>query len=754
MEQDRRLQIFVSSTYKDLEKERQAAVKAILETGHIPAGMELFAAGDQSQMDVIRTWIKQSDVFMLILGGRYGSIEPVSGKSYIQLEYEYALELRKPLFAVVISEDYLDRKIKEYGRAVIELDNPQKQREFRDMVLSRLVEICSDSKDIELAVHKSLGEFETRPELIGWRRADKIEEVRASVTALESKIKTLERERDLLLTKVDIPNLGVKLETAGVEEVAPDIMHEAFQLAFGNITHFGDTDVFPFPIENLVFFDRPAEAVRLLDEINKQPWEGFRKSLATFLHEEGLAPVGYSGFRWVTQMDPLWNAYLLSLVIALGDEIERARVPAAKNVVFSYRFKPDTHEQTLFDNNIGWPQFQNASFDLAEKYSHVLICDIADYYLHINHQHLHNSLRRVTSKGGIVNRIMELLGVLSKGVGYGLPVGGPAARLLSELLLNDVDRLLLSNQVKFHRFVDDYHIFSQSEEEARSYLAMLSELLLAKDSLPLQKAKTRILSAEEFRSLHDPGAAENEPEALERQVLRLRLHFDYYSETREEDYDALKEEMAKFPIEEMLARQMRKSRIDQAVTKKLIQMVRFQEAPVRNSTVASLLNSLTLLYPVFSTVMVLFKGIMPDLEEGIRQRAFQVMRELIAKQSSLVRPPINLAFAVRMLAHDNSEETVQVLSHLYRDTKNMVLKRDIILAMARNHVDFWTSALLRDFDRITPWERRALLIASYTLGDEGRDFRRSVNEHLLPMEKLVSSWAAHRVEQGQLEIPL
>lgn len=197
MERDRRLQVFVSSTYKDLEKERQAAVKAILETGHIPAGMELFAAGDQSQMDVIRTWIKQSDVFMLILGGRYGSIEPVSGKSYIQLEYEYALELGKPLFAVVISDDYLDRKIKESGRAVIERENPHKEKEFRNMVLSRLVEMCNDSKDIELAVHKSLGELETRPELIGWRRADKIEEARASVTALESKINTLEREREL-----------------------------------------------------------------------------------------------------------------------------------------------------------------------------------------------------------------------------------------------------------------------------------------------------------------------------------------------------------------------------------------------------------------------------------------------------------------------------------------------------------------------------------------------------------------------------
>ena len=66
----RKLQIFVSSTYNDLLEERQAAVSAILEAGHIPAGMELFAAGDQSQWETIKRWIEESDVFMLILGGR------------------------------------------------------------------------------------------------------------------------------------------------------------------------------------------------------------------------------------------------------------------------------------------------------------------------------------------------------------------------------------------------------------------------------------------------------------------------------------------------------------------------------------------------------------------------------------------------------------------------------------------------------------------------------------------------------------
>src|SRR5215471_3135221 len=104
----KKLQVFISSTYTDMVAERQAAVEAILRAGHIPAGMELFAAGDESQLETIRRWIDDSDVFMLILGGRYGSIEPKAGKSYIELEYEYALEKKKPLFAAVISDANLD----------------------------------------------------------------------------------------------------------------------------------------------------------------------------------------------------------------------------------------------------------------------------------------------------------------------------------------------------------------------------------------------------------------------------------------------------------------------------------------------------------------------------------------------------------------------------------------------------------------------------------------------------------------------
>jgi len=172
MTHKKKLQVFVSSTYSDLREERQAAVEAILTAGHIPAGMELFAAGDQTQMDVIKRWIDESDIFFLLLGGRYGSIDPDTKKSYIQLEYEYAQQKGKPIFAVVIDEDYLKERVKVRGIEVYETDNPQQLKDFRAILLTKLVKIWHHPKDIELAVLKTLSEFARRDDLIGWIPGD------------------------------------------------------------------------------------------------------------------------------------------------------------------------------------------------------------------------------------------------------------------------------------------------------------------------------------------------------------------------------------------------------------------------------------------------------------------------------------------------------------------------------------------------------------------------------------------------------
>lgn len=101
-----KMQIFISSTYTDMLEERKATVQAVLNANHIPAGMKLFKAGNESQLQTIFRWIDECDLFLLLLGGRYGSIEPTSKKSYIQLEYEYALKNNIPVFAIVLSDRY------------------------------------------------------------------------------------------------------------------------------------------------------------------------------------------------------------------------------------------------------------------------------------------------------------------------------------------------------------------------------------------------------------------------------------------------------------------------------------------------------------------------------------------------------------------------------------------------------------------------------------------------------------------------
>jgi Domain of unknown function (DUF4062) len=212
----KRLQVFVSSTFLDLKDERQAAVKAILEAGHIPAGMELFTSGDESQLEVIKQWIDASDVYLLILGGRYGSVEENSQKSYTHIEYEYAMSLKKPLFACVMKEEYLDEKIRKgffANKDIYEQNNHGKFKAFKILVMSKVVSQCSSFIEIENTVLKKMNEFERNTDLIGWIRAS---ESTDSVLVSEE-VSRLSKENHELREYVNILNTQI-------QSSSPDLM--------------------------------------------------------------------------------------------------------------------------------------------------------------------------------------------------------------------------------------------------------------------------------------------------------------------------------------------------------------------------------------------------------------------------------------------------------------------------------------------------------------------------------------------------
>lgn len=165
---NKKYQVFVSSTFRDLEEERRDTIRTILDMKHIPAGMELFPAADVEQLVYIKKVIDECDYYLLIVGGRYGSLD-AEGISFTEREYDYAVERRKFVIAFVHSSP-----------GSISVDNSDIEprlaaalKAFKEKVMSgRLIKTWTNRTDLQLAVFQSLMlAFSTYPQ-IGWIRGD------------------------------------------------------------------------------------------------------------------------------------------------------------------------------------------------------------------------------------------------------------------------------------------------------------------------------------------------------------------------------------------------------------------------------------------------------------------------------------------------------------------------------------------------------------------------------------------------------
>lgn len=83
--------VFVSSTFEDMKDIRAAVLGMLYSTeDFMPIGMENFTASDSSQLDYIRERLDDTDIYVLLLGGRYGTLTPRGDRSYTHEEYEMA----------------------------------------------------------------------------------------------------------------------------------------------------------------------------------------------------------------------------------------------------------------------------------------------------------------------------------------------------------------------------------------------------------------------------------------------------------------------------------------------------------------------------------------------------------------------------------------------------------------------------------------------------------------------------------------
>lgn len=534
-------------------------------------------------------------------------------------------------------------------------------------------------------------------------------------------------------------------------------MNKYFELAIDNITKYGDTDIFPFPLENLMFYDNKKQTIELLNEINKD----FQKYLEEYppVNISTCVPLGYTGFRWATQIDPIWNAYYLGLVLSITPKFEAQRIPKEENVVYSYRFNPNK-SGSLFDRDFNWMQFQKKSLELAkeEEYKTVLSCDIANFYDRISHHVLENVVDRLELNNDAPNKIRDLIKKFSETVSCGLPIGGPASRILAELALNNIDQHLKLHSIKFCRFVDDFNIFVGSESKALSVLNMLTKYLMNNEVLSLQQNKTQIYSSDEFcnviekRITFDDSKTVSESKAG---FMSLNLHFDPYSETAVEEYEAMKKSIKKYDVMGLLIEELRKNKIHQAFGKQLIRSFIALDDNDASKAFLTIMDNLELLYPILPTVMICIFTNFDRLEPKTKDYIMRILRENIINKTHIIQNELNAAYIARIIGKRSSSANQSALVSLYSTHNESILVRlTIMRIMAHWKIYVWVRTLKPNFGTMNAWERRLFIISSYILGEEGKHWRKHNNGGFSRFEKLCRDWASNKKDNSGWRVPL
>lgn len=163
-------QVFVSSTFEDLRDARKEVSSALLKSDCFPVGMELFPAADLEQFEYIKQVISESDYFVLVSAGKYGTLHPETGISYTEMEYDYAVEIGKPIVRLLHRNPFNDLK----GNAIESTDKGRgKLRAFRDkLARARLVNFWDDPKDLGQQTILALLELKKRTPQPGWVRGE------------------------------------------------------------------------------------------------------------------------------------------------------------------------------------------------------------------------------------------------------------------------------------------------------------------------------------------------------------------------------------------------------------------------------------------------------------------------------------------------------------------------------------------------------------------------------------------------------
>jgi group II intron reverse transcriptase/maturase len=172
------------------------------------------------------------------------------------------------------------------------------------------------------------------------------------------------------------------------------------------------------------------------------------------------------------------------------------------------------YDDAMSESSYGFRRKRNAHQALLkakqyvnEGYSHVIDIDMAKFFDRVNHDYLMNLL----SKGIKDKRVLSLIrrylkaGAMMDGIATvnreGTPQGGPLSPILSNILLDKLDKELEKRGHRFVRYADDICMFVRSERSAKRVLDSVSRYIEKELKLEVNQAKSGVTTPRQTKLL-------------------------------------------------------------------------------------------------------------------------------------------------------------------------------------------------------------------------------------------------------------
>lgn len=149
------LRVFICGTFRDLKEERQAVLEAIRRVKMEHDSMEYFGARPDRPLNTSLDEVRRSDILVILVAHKYGTIVMPDGRSYSELEYREGVRLGKICLPYFLAEDA------KVLKANVETD-PDKVRLLEawknELSTNHTVRPFSDPADLALSVASDLTE--------------------------------------------------------------------------------------------------------------------------------------------------------------------------------------------------------------------------------------------------------------------------------------------------------------------------------------------------------------------------------------------------------------------------------------------------------------------------------------------------------------------------------------------------------------------------------------------------------------------